>query len=64
MHIINNNYAVDFFIQTLDEIPFECDISSKSSSTIVDATWIRRIQGFSPSMHAVTIEFGAFGPQY
>ena len=48
----------------MDEIPSECDISSKSSSTAVDATGIPRSQGFSLSMHAFISEFGAFGSQY
>lgn len=50
---------------TLDELPSECDISSKSSSTAVDATGLPRGQSFSPSMHAIARgEFGAFGSQY
>ena len=63
MHIIDNTYAVDLLIQTLDEMPSKCDISSKSSSTTVDAIGLPRSQGFSPSMHAITSEFGAFGSQ-
>jgi len=47
---------------TLDEMPFECDISSKSSSRAVDATGLPRGQAFSPSIHAIaSSEFGAFG---
>ena len=64
MHITYNIYGVDLLIQKLDEMPSECDISSKSSSTAVDATGLPRSQGFSSSMHAVTSEFGAFGSQY
>ena len=64
MHIIDNIYAMDFLIHTLDEMPYDCDISLKSSNTIVNATGIPRSQGFSPSMHAFTSEFGAFGSQY
>ena len=45
-------------------MPSVCDISSKSSSTTVDAIGLPRSQGFSPSMHAFTTEFGAFGSQY
>ena len=63
MHIIDNIYDVDLLIQTLDEMPSKCDISSKSSSTVVYATGLPRSQGFSLSMHAVTSEFGAFGSQ-
>ena len=63
MHIIDNIYDVDLLIQTLNEMPSECDISSKSSSTIVDATGLPRSQGFSPSMHAFTSEVGEFGSQ-
>ena len=63
MHIIDNIYAVDLLIQTLDEMPSECDISSKSSSTAVDSIGLPRSQGLSPSMHAFTSEFGAFGSQ-
>ena len=63
MHIIDNIYVVDLFIHALDEMPSECYISSNSSSTIVDPTGLPRSQGFSPSMHAFTSEFGAFGSQ-
>ena len=63
MRIIDNIYVVDLLIHTLDEIPSECDISSKSLSTTFDATGIPRSQGFSSSMHAFTSEFGAFGSQ-
>ena len=63
MHIIDNIYAMDLLIQTLDEMPSECDISSKSSSTAIDATRLPRSQYFSSSMHAVASEFGAFGSQ-
>ena len=63
MYIIDNIYAVDLIIHTLNEMPSECDISSKSSSIAVDATWITQEQGFSPSIHAITSEFGSFGSQ-
>ena len=47
---------------TLDEMPFECDISSKSSSRVDDATGLPRGQALSPSIHAIaSSEFGAFG---
>ena len=47
---------------TLDEMPFECDISSKSSSRADDATGLPRGQALSPSIHAIaSSEFGAFG---